>query len=264
MATLTQSIVEASLAADAIAANVAAVHARIVAAAARAGRDPSAGTLVAVSKTVPLERLRGVERLGLADLGENRVQEATAKVEALGGAVTWHLIGHLQSNKAKAAVRLFDLIHSVDSLELAEALDRHAASLGTRQRVLFQVNVSGEESKGGFAPAALEAAAERLAALPHLQPEGLMSIAPLGAAEPELRSIFRALRARCDALAPLFGEQWRHLSMGMTDDFELAVEEGATLVRVGRAIFGERPLHDARESAPRGEKQEAVREGNER
>lgn len=256
MATVTHALAAASLvgpAGDDIAANVIAVRARIAAAAARAGRDPSAVSLVAVSKTVPLERLRGVERHGIADLGENRVQEAAAKIAALGGAVTWHLIGHLQSNKAKVAVRLFDLIHSVDSLELATAMDRHAASLGKHQRVLFQVNVSGEESKSGFTPAALDAVAERLAALPHLQPEGLMTIAPLDAAEPELRSAFRALHTQRDALAPLFGDHWRHLSMGMTDDFEPAVEEGATLVRVGRAIFGERPPHGTTESAPRGE-----------
>jgi pyridoxal phosphate enzyme (YggS family) len=155
--------------------------------------------------------------------------------------VTWHLVGHLQSNKAKAAVTLFDLIHSVDDVELATALDRHAAALGKRQRVLFQVNVSGEARKSGFTPAELRTAVEHLAALPHLQPEGLMTIAPQGAGEEALRGIFRALRLLRDQLAPAFpGGLWRHLSMGMTDDYEIAVEEGATLVRVGRAIFGER------------------------
>ena len=227
---------------DDVAANYSAVRARVAAATGRAGRDPNDVTIVAVSKTVPLERLRAITETGIGDLGENRVQEAAPKVEALVQDITWHLIGHLQRNKARAAVRLFDLIHSVDSLELAEALDRHAAALGTRQRVLFQANVAAEASKSGFAPAALNAAAERLAALPHLQPEGLMTIAPLDAAEAELRAVFRALRAQRDALAPLFpGGHWRHLSMGMSDDFEVAVEEGATLVRVGRAIFGERP-----------------------
>lgn len=245
MATLTHSLADVSPSTGDIARSLALVRERVAAAARRAGRDPSAVTVIAVSKMVPLERLRGLEAAGVTDLGENRVREAAGKVAALGGSLNWHLIGHLQSNKAKTAIGLFDLIHAVDSVELAAALDRHAAALGKRQRVLFQVNVSGEQSKGGFAPAELHAAAERLAALPHLQPEGLMTIAPLGAPEQELRHIFRALRARRDDLAALFpGGAWQHLSMGMTDDFEIAVEEGATLVRVGRAIFGERPpLH---------------------
>jgi pyridoxal phosphate enzyme (YggS family) len=217
------------------------VRARIVAAAGRAGREAEEVAVVAVGKTVPLERLQSALAAGITDLGENRVQEAAAKIEALGQVVTWHLVGHLQSNKAKAAVKLFDLIHSVDDVELATALDRHAGALGKRQRVLFQVNVSGEASKSGFSAAGLRTGVERLAALPHLQPEGLMTIAPQGAGEEELRGIFRALRLLRDQLAPAFpGGPWQHLSMGMTDDYEVAVEEGATLVRVGRAIFGER------------------------
>src|SRR5919197_2647888 len=224
-----------------LACNLAAVRARIVAAAGRAGREAKEVAVVAVSKTIPLERLHSAPAAGITDLGENRVQEAAAKIEALGRVVTWHLVGHLQSNKAKAAVTLFDLIHSVDDLELATALDRHAGALGKRQRVLFQVNVSGEASKSGFTPAELRTVVERLAALPHLQPEGLMTIAPQGADEEELRGIFRALRLLRDQLAPAFpGAPWRHLSMGMTDDYEIAVEEGTTLVRGGRAIFGER------------------------
>src|ERR671939_480439 len=224
-----------------LARNLAAVRARIVAALGRAGREADEVAVVAVSKTVPLERLRGAPAAGITDLGENRVQEAAAKIEALGHTVTWHLVGHLQSNKAKAAVKLFDLIHSVDDVELATALDHHAGALGKRQRVLFQVNVSGEASKSGFTPAQLRSVVEHLAALSHLQPEGLMTIAPQGAGEEELHGIFRALRLLRDQLAPAFpGSLWWHLSMGMTDDYEIAVEEGATLVRVGRAIFGER------------------------
>ncbi len=225
-----------------------AVRGRIDAAATRAGRDAAAVTLVAVSKTVPLDYLRSVEAVaGFTDLGENRVQEAEPKVNALGKdgrPIAWHLIGHLQRNKAMPAVELFDLIHSVDSRGLAATLDRYAESVGKRQRVLFQVNVSGEENKSGFAPDALRAVAADLASLAHLHPEGLMTIAPLGAGERELRAIFRSLRALRDELAPAFsdaGGAWRHLSMGMTDDYEAAVEEGATLVRVGRAIFGQRP-----------------------
>ena len=225
-----------------LAHNLAAVRARIAAAAGRIGREAEEVAVVAVSKTVPLERLRSAPAAGIADLGENRVQEAAPKIEVLGHAVTWHLVGHLQSNKAKAAARLFDLIHSVDDVEVATALDRQAGALGKRQRVLFQVNLAGEESKSGFAPAELHTVVERLAALPHLRPEGLMTIAPQGAGEEDLRGVFRALRLLRDQLAPAFrGEPWRHLSMGMTDDYEIAVEEGATLVRVGRAIFGERP-----------------------
>jgi len=222
--------------------NLAAVRACIVAAAGRAGRAADEVAVVAVSKTIPLERLRSAPAAGITDLGENRVQEAAPKIEALGHAVTWHLVGHLQSNKAKAAARLFDLIHSVDDVEVATALDRQAGALGKRQRVLFQVNVAGEESKSGFAPAELHTVVERLAALPHLRPEGLMTIAPQGAGDEELRGAFRTLRLVRDQLAPAFpGGQWRHLSMGMTDDYEIAVEEGATLVRLGTVLFGARP-----------------------
>jgi len=234
--------------ADELVHNMRVVRGRIAAAAARAGREADAVTLVAVSKTVPLDYLRSVEAVaGFTDLGENRGQEAEPKVDALGRAgrpIVWHLIGHLQRNKAMPAVGLFDLIHSVDSRDLAATIDRYAESAGKRQRVLFQVNVAGEESKSGFAPDALRAVAPELAALGRLCPEGLMTIAPLGANERELRAIFRSLRALRDELAPAFSNSagaWRHLSMGMTDDYEVAVEEGATIVRVGRAIFGQRP-----------------------
>ena len=232
--------------ADELTRNVAAVRDRIAAAAARAGRDAADVKLVAVSKTVPLDYLRSVEAVaGFTDLGENRVQEAASKVNALGQAgrpIAWHLVGHLQRNKAGAAVGLFSLIHSVDSRDLAAAIDRYAGSAGKWQRVLFQVNIAGEESKSGFTPDALRAAAPELAALGRLCPEGLMTIAPLGAGERELRAIFRSLRALRDELAPAFpGASWQSLSMGMTDDYDVAVEEGATIVRVGRAIFGQRP-----------------------
>ncbi len=233
-----------------LARNIETVRERIAAAALRAGRDAAGVTLIAVSKTVPVERLHGIETTGATDLGENRVQEAAAKIETLGRVVSWHLIGRLQRNKARAAVELFDLIHSVDDVELALTLDRHASALGKRQRVLLQVNVSGEESKGGFDPVALPAVAERLAALPSLRPEGLMTIAQHGAGDAELRRVFGALRALHERLAPVFGaEHWRHLSMGMSDDYETAVEEGATMARVGRAIFGERPLPPAQARA---------------
>jgi pyridoxal phosphate enzyme (YggS family) len=193
--------------------------------------------------TATIEQLREARAAGITDLGENRVQEAGPKVAALGRGYSWHLVGHLQRNKARAAVGLFDLIHSVDSIELAETLDRHAGALGKRQRILFQVNVSGETSKTGFTLADLLGGVNRLATLRNVQPEGLMTIPPIGAGVHELRSVFRDLRALRDDMAKVFSDgQWHHLSMGMTDDYEIAVEEGATLVRVGRAIFGERTV----------------------
>ncbi|MEN9938379.1 MAG: hypothetical protein RLZZ387_4958 [Chloroflexota bacterium] len=236
---------------DTIAEHIDAIRGRIAAAARRSGRPAEEITLVGVTKTHPPEAVAAALAAGLAHFGENRVQEADAKVAALAaerGRITWHLIGHLQTNKAKRAAALFDLVHSVDSLRLAEALDRHASS---PLPILLQVNVSGETSKEGFdlagwegRPAALDAfvaEAERILALPNLRVRGLMTVAPWGA-DPELaRPTFRSLRLLRDALAQrLPAGSWRELSMGMTDDFEVAVEEGATIVRVGRAIFGAR------------------------
>jgi len=233
-----------------VAANIAAVRARIDDAASRVGRRPASVGLIAVSKTVPAERLRDLTMDGLTALGENKVQETAAKVEALGRPTEWHLVGHLQTNKAKAAVGLFDLIHSLDSVALAAALDKYAGVSGPRQRVLLQVNVAGEESKSGFTPAEVRIEAPRLASFEALRIEGLMTIAPYGADEGTLRGIFSALRALHEELKPVFQEEdWQHLSMGMTDDFTIAVEEGATLVRVGRAIFGARPSSDDAEQS---------------
>jgi pyridoxal phosphate enzyme (YggS family) len=203
--------------------------------------------LVAVSKTVPLDRLRAAFSAGLTTLGENRVQEAAAKVEAL-PEVAWHLVGHLQANKAARAVALFDVIESVDSVELARRLDRLVAdrsgdlgrSVG-RLPVYLQANVDADADKTGFAPELLEQSLLDLAALPNLELRGLMTVGRVAASAADsrltfvrLRELSVRLRARVAGLGP-------GLSMGMTDDFEIAVEEGATLVRVGRAIFGERP-----------------------
>ena len=215
-----------------IAANIAAVQRRVAAAAARVGRDPAGVRLIAVSKTQPAERVQAAIAAGARDIGENYVQEAAAKRDAIGAAVRWHLIGHLQRNKAARALELFDLIHSVDTVSLGEALARHAAARGTPARVLVEVNVGGEASKRGVSPAALPALLEGLRD-PHLVVEGLMTVPPPGAAE-RTRGYFRQLRALRDAAG------LPELSMGMTDDFEIAIEEGATMVRVGRAIFGER------------------------
>lgn len=243
-----------------IAARVSAVQARVDAAARRAGRDPADVQLVGVSKTQPPEAVAAALAAGLRDFGENRVHEAEAKLVALAAERThmrWHLIGHLQSNKARRAAALFDLIHSVDSLHLARVLARHAAERGQTPAphalpVLLQVNVSGEASKEGFdlagweaRPAALAAFAaevEQILGLPHLAVQGLMTIAPWGSDPEQARPTFRAARRLRDWLAQRFpAAAWGTLSMGMTDDFEVAIEEGATLVRVGRAIFGERP-----------------------
>jgi pyridoxal phosphate enzyme (YggS family) len=189
---------------------------------------------------------------GVDVLGENRVQEAEAKIPAVhhtlppdvlvsGRSPRWHLIGHLQTNKAKAAVDLFDVIESVDSVRLAQALDQRSRAAGRRREVLLQVNVVGEESKGGFAPDELRRAAGGLAGLEGLTFGGLMTIAPLTEDRELLRGVFRGMRLLFDEVAGAFSaESWRHLSMGMSGDFEQAIAEGATIVRIGRAIFGER------------------------
>ena len=215
---------------------------RIAAACARANRDPSAVTLVAVSKTARADRVRAAVAAGLTVLGENRVQEAADKVPVVHGAV-WHLVGPLQSNKARRAVELFDVIESVDSVDLAVRLDRLAGEVrpGRPLPVLLQVNVDADPSKAGMAPSAVDETVTAVLALPNLRLDGLMTIGRLAATPDdaratfvELRDLGVSLRARHPGIGPA-------LSMGMTDDFEVAVEEGATIVRVGRAIFGERP-----------------------
>jgi pyridoxal phosphate enzyme (YggS family) len=247
---------------DIIAAQLEAVWERIAAAARRAGRSPEQIRLVGVSKTHPPELVARAFASGLRDFGENRVQEAEQKIAALAAdrnAITWHLIGHLQSNKAKRAAALFDLIHSVDSLHLAEALARRGEGSHSDSQlptsnplpILLQVNVSGEASKDGFDLARWEvrpdvldaffAEVERLLALPHLRVGGLMTIAPWGDDPAAARPTFRSVQRLRDTLAGRFpAADWSALSMGMTDDFEVAIEEGATIVRVGRAIFGSR------------------------
>jgi pyridoxal phosphate enzyme (YggS family) len=214
---------------------------RIGDAAVRAGRDPSAVTLVAVSKTVPVERIRAAVSIGLRTLAENRVQEAAAKVPRITGA-TWHLVGPLQANKARRALRLFDMLESVHTLELAERLDRLAREDGAgRIPVLLQVNVDRDPAKAGFDPRALPVLAERLAALPALDIRGLMTIGHLVADPEAARPTFAALRELSRRLRERWPTLGIELSMGMSDDLEVGVEEGATIVRVGRALFGDRP-----------------------
>jgi uncharacterized pyridoxal phosphate-containing UPF0001 family protein len=263
---------------DTIAARIVRVHERIAAAARRAGRSPKEVRLVGVTKTHPPDVIALAVAAGLRDLGENRVQEAAEKIPALSAAqpdLRWHLIGHLQTNKAKHAAALFDVVHSVDSVRLAVVLDRYVSEREDKETgrqgdnemrnaspglpvsrspglpVLLQVNVSGEATKDGFALAGWEqqpdllagfvAEVERILALPHLAVGGLMTIAPWGDDPDEARPCFRATRRLRDELARRFpAVDWSALSMGMTDDFEVAIEEGATIVRVGRAIFGDR------------------------
>ena len=214
-----------------VARNLQAVHERMAAAAARAGRDDAAIALVAVSKTVPIDGLRAALAAGQQRFGENRVQEALPKVAALRGeGARFDLVGHLQTNKAKHA-GAFDMIESVDSVRLAAALDRR---LTQPLSILLEVNVSGEASKHGFAPEDLPQLLTTLAGLQRLRVQGLMTVAPLAADAEDVRPIFRKL----SALARTHGLP--QLSMGMTNDFEVAIEEGATIVRVGRAIFGDR------------------------
>jgi len=229
----------------------AAILERIARAAGRAGRDPGTVEIVAVTKTVPAERIREAIAAGFTTLGENRVQERQAKVSEIDAVSTWpageqpcwHLIGPLQSNKARRAVELFDVIETVDSPALAERLDRIVAELrpGSRLPIMLQVNVDADAAKAGFEVPDLERELAGILALPSLAVEGLMTVGRLVAEPEQARPTFVALRelsARLRARDPRLG---RALSMGMTDDFEVAVEEGATRVRIGRAIFGARP-----------------------
>jgi len=225
-----------------LAANIAHVRNTIAEAAQRVGRTPEEITLVAVSKTKPVELVEIAYNLGVTDFGENRVQEALPKIAAFHPeGLRWHLIGHLQSNKASKVVGPFDYVQSVDSLHIAQTLNRHAGEYGKRLRVLLQVNISGEESKEGMTATEAPELARQILALPHLEIQGLMTIAPLVQDPEEVRPVFRNLRLLRDQLrAELPQCSWQHLSMGMTDDYIVAIEEGATIVRIGRAIFGER------------------------
>jgi pyridoxal phosphate enzyme (YggS family) len=225
---------------NSIAQNLQAVRAAITAACQRAGRDPGAVRLVAVSKTVDLERLRAAVDAGQDLFGENYLQEARDKIAALGSQVSWHLVGSLQSNKARGAVELFDLIHAVDRVKLARALDAAAARLGKVQDVLIQVNQGGEATKSGVEPGAAPELLQEMARQPHLRVLGLMTMPPWFPDPEAARPYFKALRVLRDHLRGLTGLPLTELSMGMSDDFAVAVEEGATLVRVGAAIFGRR------------------------
>jgi len=217
-----------------IGANIEEVRERIARACQRAGRPPDEITIVAVTKAVEPSAIADAFKLGIRHFGENRVQDAEEKIRQLSWLEprpTWHMVGHLQSNKVKIAVEIFDIIHSIDSVRLAEAISRRTQKTIP---ILLQVNVSGETSKGGFSIAEVEPALEAISRLPKIEIRGLMTMAPMVTDAEQVRPVFRKLRSLRDSF------RLEHLSMGMTDDFEVAIEEGATLVRIGRAIFGER------------------------
>lgn len=217
------------------------VRERVAEAARRAGREPASVRLVAVSKTHPADSVREAFDAGQRVFGESRVQEALAKIPLLPSAADWHFIGHLQSNKIRKALPCFSLFHGVDDVELARQIDRIAAELGLFPKILLEVNVSGEASKFGLAPDAVRSVFDELLALPRVQLCGLMTMAPPVEKPGDARPFFAHLRTLRDELECAGGVPLPELSMGMSGDYEAGIAEGATLVRVGSAIFGARP-----------------------
>ena len=235
------------------------VKANVAAACAKARRDPSEVEIIAVTKTHGPETVREAWENGLAVVGENKVQEAAWKKPASVSGPEWHLIGRLQRNKVRPALELFDCLHSVDSVALLERIASIADETGARPRVLLEVNVSGERSKGGLRPDEVDAAVERALALPRLTLEGFMTMAPFTPKPEETRPCFARLRELRDRMQEKFGAPLPRLSMGMTNDYTVAVEEGATWIRLGTVLFGERPkarpvrLVDASDAGESGE-----------
>src|SRR5216683_423972 len=223
---------------DFLEANLRTIRQAIAHSAERAGRDPAEVVLVAVTKTVPVERIREAIRLGLTKLGENRVQEALPKIEEIGPAnLDWHLIGHLQKNKVKFIEGRFRMVQSIDSVGLAEALDHR---LESPLDVLIEVNVAEEAQKTGALPTDLPALARAVNGAEHLRLRGLMTVAPMVADAEQVRPVFLGLRSLRDTTSQQLGLPLPVLSMGMTDDYPVAIEEGATMLRLGRALFGPR------------------------
>ena len=222
-------------------ANLKAVRQRIEAACARAGREPGSVTLVAVTKSQSPEAVCEAAALGLSLFGENKVQEAKAKIPLCPGRLRWHMVGHLQTNKCRDAVGLFEMVQSVDSLHLAEELNKRAEQAAKTMPVLLEVNAVGEASKFGCRPEQLLADLGRLNALPRLEIHGLMTVPPWALDPEKVRPVFRQMRELKEQCEQLLGAPLPHLSMGMTGDFEVAIEEGATMVRLGTALFGARP-----------------------
>ena len=224
-----------------LAANLNSIRERIAAACARAGRDPATVTLLAVTKGQPPEVVQAAAALGLGLFGENKVQEARAKIGRCSGRLRWHLIGHLQSNKCRDAVHFFEMIESVDSLALAQELNKWAHKSGKTLPILLEVNIAGEGSKFGYRPEVLRVELAEINALPKLEIHGLMTVAPWAPEAEKVRPVFRRLREVKTECEQRLGAPLPHLSMGMSGDFEVAIEEGATLVRIGSALFGPRP-----------------------
>jgi len=218
------------------------VRRRIAEAAGRSGRDPDDVQLVAVTKSVAVSQIREALDAGLTVFGESRIQEAKGKVALLSSpSIQWHLVGHLQTNKSKLAVELFELIHSLDSVKLAASMDRHGAALRKQVRALIEVNLEGESDKSGLHESELLPLLQACRAYAHLTIEGLMAIPPFHRNPQDVRPYFRRLRLLRDRAADTHPDfRLRHLSMGMSNDFEVAIDEGATLVRIGTAIFGNR------------------------
>jgi hypothetical protein len=223
-----------------LAANLASVRERVAQAAGRAGRDPAGVTLLTVSKGHPAQVVRAAADLGLNLFGENRVQEAKMKIGLCPSRLRWHLIGHLQSNKCRDAVYFFEMIHSVDSLPLAIEINKWAEKSAKTMRVLIEVNIAGESSKFGYKPENLLAELKEINALPKLELHGLMTVAPFAREAEKVRPVFRRLRELKMECEEKLGAPLTHLSMGMSGDFEVAVEEGATIIRLGSAILGAR------------------------
>lgn len=221
---------------DALSAHLREVQARIERACARAGRSPSEVALLPITKTVGAETIQALRELGAREVGENRVLDSIEKAPRCPEDLTWHLVGHLQTNKVRKALGLFTVVHSVDSLRLAQALDAEAARIGRKLDIYLEVNVSGEAAKGGLAPAEVLPLARAVAGFPCLRVRGLMTMAPIADDPERVRPVFRGLRGLRDSLFAE-GIDARGLSMGMTQDFEVAIEEGATLVRIGTALF---------------------------
>ena len=222
-------------------ANLKLVQQRIEAACARAGRPPGSVALVAITKSQPPEVVCAAAALGLGLFGENKVQEAKAKIPACPGRLRWHMVGHLQSNKCRDAVGLFEMVQSVDSLHLAEELNRRAEQAAKTLPILLEVNAVGEASKFGYRPEQLLADLDRINALPRLEVHGLMTVPPWAPDPEQVRPVFSQMRELKERCEQLLGAPLPQLSMGMTDDFEVAIEEGATMVRIGTALFGARP-----------------------
>lgn len=221
-------------------ANLASIQQRMRSACDRSGRDPSSVQLLAVSKNHPAETVSAAAALGVTHFGENRVQEAKSKIPLCSSRLHWHMIGHLQSNKCRDAVSLFEMVQSVDSLSIAEEINRRADQSAKTVKILLEVNVAGEASKFGYKPEKLLEELEKINALPRIEIYGLMTIPPIKQNAEQVRPYFRELREVKTRCEQILGVPLNHLSMGMSDDFEVAIEEGATIVRVGTALFGAR------------------------